>query len=122
MRKTQNRRGASFVQMAIVLAVVTIVVIASVQLLGTATSGEMSSAAVEVGNPAYLADHFSGSGHAGSSGGSGGSSGSGSSGSGSSGSSGGGSDNSGSDSGGGDDGGGGSNDDGGGDGGGDVCP
>ena len=105
MKLKPVRTGASMVQMAIVLAALGITVIATVQLLGTSTSGELDQTASQAADPAQLVGSFGS--HSGTSSGSGSSSdGGGSSGGGSSndsGNSGGGGDSSGDDSGGGSD-------------------
>jgi Flp pilus assembly pilin Flp len=93
------RRGATAVQVSVVLGVVTLVVIGAVTQLGSKSSGQLTQVASNVGNPSSLVGGFgnasggsssgsssSGSGTSGTSGSSGSSGSSGTSGTGSSGS------------------------------------
>ena len=110
-RKRHQRRGATAVQVTVVLAAITVAIVLGVTQIGSLSQTQMSRTATDVGDPSSLVGRFgnssssssggsgnagstgssseSGSGSTGSTGGSGGSSSSGSSGSGDSGSSGG---------------------------------
>ena len=56
------RKGASVVQVALVLAVVTAAVFVGLQLLGTASRDDLSQTAGEVGDPSSLVGRFGSSG------------------------------------------------------------
>lgn len=53
-----NRRGVSLVQMAVVLAVVTVVSLGSFFAMGTATSVWLNAAATNAGDPSTLVSRF----------------------------------------------------------------
>ncbi|MDH3717670.1 MAG: hypothetical protein OES79_06060 [Planctomycetota bacterium] len=55
----KRRRGANTVQVAFVLVVIAVAVIASVNSLGTRTSSEMLDTAGRVGDPSTLPARFS---------------------------------------------------------------
>jgi uncharacterized membrane protein len=62
MRRWKNlkrRRGVSTVQVAVVMVVVTLVVIATVNSLGSRTSSEMQDTAGRIGDPSTLPARFS---------------------------------------------------------------
>ena len=52
------RKGFSGVQMAVMLALIALAVVATVQVLGTNTRDELDQTAGEVGDPASLVNHW----------------------------------------------------------------
>jgi len=57
-RTSVKRRGASGTQMAVALAVITVIILASVQFVGNETNDDLTRTAGEVGNPSTLVSRF----------------------------------------------------------------
>ena len=59
MRKTSVRRGISAVQWTVVAAVITLVIVASVTLIGSRTNTKLNQTATDVASPSSLKQRFS---------------------------------------------------------------